>query len=107
MADPQAPPAAHEQAAAGFAHPPIACPFVYANGRRCTGFIRRARAYGPTDRHGRIIRHKVRKYRLWCTDKDNHAGILTSFEGKQRMEFYPDQLAPGVEDRLWDEDLLS
>ena len=86
---------------------PIPCPFVYANGRQCGGFVRRARAYGPTRRDGIIERAYVRKYRLWCTEKDDHAGILSTPTSKNRMEFYPDQLPQGVEDRLWDEGMLS
>lgn len=68
----------------------IPCPFVYANGRACGGFIRRARLYG-----GRGF-HNVRKIRLWCSEKDNHAGAINSFEGKRRMEFYPDQLSEEI-----------
>lgn len=86
--------------------PPIPCPFVYADGRQCTGVIRRARAYGPIGRDGAVARSKVRKYRLWCSEKDDHAGVVASFDAKQRMEFYPDQLEPGVEDQLWSGGLL-
>jgi hypothetical protein len=87
--------------------PVIPCPFVYANRRRCTGVVRRARAYGPLDRNGYVRREKVRKYRLWCSEKDDHAGILSSPDAKARMEFYPDELGPGIEDQLWNSDLLS
>jgi hypothetical protein len=76
----------------------IDCPFVYANGRRCTGHIRRAKAYGSRGHDGRL---RVKKYRLWCSEKDDHAGVVSGFEGKQRMEFYPNQLPEGVEDLLW------
>lgn len=86
--------------------PAIPCPFVYANGRHCAGVIRRARAYGPTRRDGTIERTKVRKYRLWCSEKDDHAGVVARFDAKRRMEFYPDQLEPGVEDQLWTSGLL-
>ena len=87
--------------------PSIPCPFVCANGRHCTGIIRRARAYGPA-RWGRYPdRDHVRKYRLWCSEKDDHAGIPGSPAGKPRMGFYPDQLPDGVEDLLWQSDLLS
>ncbi len=77
----------------------IPCPFVYSTGRKCTGTIYRARAYGD----GR----NVRKYRLWCSERDDHAGAVSSFEGKDRMEFYPDQLPQGMEEKLRDLDLLS
>ncbi len=85
----------------------IACPFVYANGRKCCGKVYRARAYGPGDQRRVIPRENVRKYRLWCSEKDDHAGIRSSIEGKLRMEFYPDELPTGLEDALWDSDLLS
>jgi hypothetical protein len=85
----------------------IPCPFVYANGRKCCGFVRQARAYGPPRGRHYVDREHVRKYRLWCSAKDDHAGAGSSYVSKSRMEFYPDQLAPGVEDRLWSEDLLT
>jgi hypothetical protein len=34
----------------------------------------------------------VRKYRVWCSEHDDHAGAVNSWSGKLRMEFYPDQL---------------
>lgn len=79
----------------------IGCPFVYANGKKCAGHIYRAVAYGPRGRDGSIPRDRVRKYRLHCSLRDDHCGIWSSFETKDRMEFYPDQLPEGVEDRLW------
>ncbi len=85
---------------------PIPCPFVYADGHKCSGFVRQARAYGPTRGRYHVDRAHVRKYRLWCSEKDDHAGAVSSLDAKRRMEFFPDQLAPGVEDRLWGYDLL-
>ena len=76
----------------------IPCPFVYANGRRCKGTIYRAVAYGS-----RCEGH-AHKYRLHCSEKGDHAGIVSSFEGKERMEFYPDELPEGVESLLWSGD---
>jgi len=87
--------------------PAIPCPFIDANGRCCCGVVRRARAYGPVGRDGCVRREKVRKYRLWCSEKDNHAGVLSTPVAKARMEFYPDDLDPGVEDQLWTGSLLS
>jgi hypothetical protein len=84
----------------------IPCPFVYANGRKCSGVVYRARAYGPEYGAGYVARENVRKYRLWCSEKDDHAGAVSSV-GKDRMEFYPRDLAPGVEDALWRDDVLS
>jgi hypothetical protein len=54
-----------------------------------------------------VRREKVHKYRLWCSEKDDHAGVLSTPVAKARMEFYPDELDPGVEDQLWTGDLLS
>jgi hypothetical protein len=85
----------------------IACPFVYANGRCCSGTIRQARAYGPTRGRHYVDRSDVRKYRLWCSEKWDHAGAVSSWEAKDRMEFYPDRLASGVEEKIWGGDLLS
>lgn len=85
----------------------IPCPFVYANGRCCSGVVWQARAYGPTRGKHYTTREDVRKYRLWCSEKGDHAGRVPSSRGKHRMEFYPDQLAPGVEDRLWNESRLG
>ena len=89
-------------------YPPIPCPFVYANGKRCTGHVRRAKAFGPVRKFGgRLPRAYVRKYRLWCTEKDDHCGILATFEGKERMEFYPDDLPVETLDALWGREMVE
>lgn len=85
----------------------IPCPFVYADGHKCSGVIRKARAYGPTRGNQYVDRADVRKYRLWCSEKEDHGGAVPSIAAKQRMEFYPDELQPGVEDRIWDENFLA
>lgn len=85
----------------------IPCPFVYANGKACPGVVRLARAYGPARGRHHVQRVDVRKYRLWCSEKDDHAGPVNSIEGKVRMEFYPDKLPKGVEDRIWAGGLLG
>jgi hypothetical protein len=85
----------------------VRCPFVYSNGKRCTGVIRQARAYGPLRGNHYVDRDDVRAYRLWCSDKDDHAGAVSSSAGKVRMEFYPNELEPGVEDLIWRGDLLG
>lgn len=85
----------------------IPCPFVYANGRCCTGVVASARGYGPKRGHFFTVRENVRKYRLWCSDMGDHAGTAHGSWGKERMEFYPDQIAPGVEDRLWAEGYID
>jgi hypothetical protein len=68
----------------------LPCPFVYANGKACTGHVRSYRLYG-----GRSVAY-ARKVRLWCSEKDNHAGILATFEAKERMEFYPGHLREDI-----------
>ena len=85
----------------------VPCPFTYAHGRNCTGIVRLARAYGPTRGKHYVDRGDVRRYRLWCSEKDDHSGAVSSAESKVRMEFYPDELPPGVEDQLWNNDLIS
>jgi hypothetical protein len=85
----------------------IACPFVYANGHRCCGEIYKARAYGPTRRSHYVDRDDVRKYRLWCSAKDDHAGAVSGGGSKERMEFYPKELSDSVENVLWAGSLLG
>lgn len=68
----------------------LPCPFVYSNGRKCCGYISHARLYG-----GRVV-HRAAKVRLWCSEKDDHAGAVSSWAGKDRMEFYPDKLPAAV-----------
>jgi hypothetical protein len=82
-----------------------ACPFTYANGKKCTGHICRAKAFGPRSASGRVERHYVVKYRLWCSEKDDHAGI--GHVGKERMEFYPRELPDEVLDGLWASGLIE
>ena len=86
---------------------PIPCPFTYASGRRCCGVIYRAVGYGPRRGRAYALREDVRKYRLWCSEKGDHAGAVPTPWGKERMEFYRDQLAPGVEDELWARRLVN
>jgi hypothetical protein len=85
----------------------IPCPFVYADGHGCLGVVYRARAYGPTRGGTHPRRKDVRKYRLWCSKCDDHAGAVPSVGAKLRMEFFPDRLGAGVEDRLWQGNLLN
>ena len=69
------------------------CPFVYANGHRCTGEVYRARAYGKHDRFHRVAVQDIRKFRLWCSEKEDHGGAVPSITAKERMEYYSDDLA--------------
>ena len=83
------------------------CLFTYADGRQCWGTVYRARAYGPIRDQQSVERTDVRKYRFWCDLKDDHAGAVSSFAAKERMEFYPDELPPGMEDQIWANDILG
>jgi len=85
----------------------IDCPFIYSNGQCCSGKVSRARAYGPTRGGHYVERTDVSKYRLWCSEKDDHAGAVSSAVSKPRMEFYPRELQPGVEDKLWAGSILE
>jgi hypothetical protein len=83
----------------------VDCPFVYANVKKCCGVSCRARAYCAGRHHPE--RDRARKYRLWCSEKDDQAGAVATTDGKPRMEFYPRKLGQGIEDRLWSSGLLS
>jgi hypothetical protein len=71
----------------------LPCPFVYANGRKCSGQVTGWKIYGGRFEPARKVWCGApRKVRLWCSEKWNHEGAANSWEGKQRMEFYPDKL---------------
>ena len=72
-------------------HRSMKCPFTYANGRCCSGTIQQARAYGRQT-NGTVVADDIRKIRLWCSEKWDHAGAVSSWDAKLRMEFYPDEL---------------
>jgi hypothetical protein len=61
-------------------------------GRRCAGEVVQARAYGR-HHHGIVEEQDIRKVRLWCSPRWDHAGAVSSFSSKERMEFYPDDLS--------------
>jgi hypothetical protein len=67
------------------------CPFVYSNGQPCTGDVWQFRAYGR-NRNGVVAEQDIKKVRLWCSEKGDHAGAVASSESKARMEFYPSDL---------------
>lgn len=73
------------------------CPFVYSNGRRCCGTVYNVRFYG-NPKYGSA---GVRKIRMWCSDKDDHAGTVSSWVSKERMEFYPDKVSDDLRDFVW------
>ena len=49
----------------------------------------------------------MHKYRIWCSLKGDHAGVLSSFEAKQRMEFYPDELPTDLLDWAWEAGMVE
>jgi hypothetical protein len=60
---------------------------------------RRGKAFGRTDtRCGEEI--SPNKYRIWCSDKWDHAGAVSSWDVKLRMEFYPDEMPDGMVEAL-------
>ena len=82
----------------------IPCPFVYANGKKCDGHVYRWHVYGPGHNHRVVPYPDARKVRLWCSNYDDHAGAVSSFEGKERMEFYPDEILekmPELAELIW------
>jgi hypothetical protein len=84
---------------AGIAPEAMRCPFVYSNDKQCCGTIVRGKAFGRTmTRYGEKIPPK--KYRIWCSEKWDHTGAVGSWDAKERMEFYPDQLPKGMAEAL-------
>jgi len=73
----------------------IPCPFVYANGKKCTGHVVRVEAY-KADIHWVAengvwhfwVGQPQSHYHVFCSEKSNHAGI-----GREdRLKFYFDKL---------------
>ena len=83
------------------------CPFTYSDGQKCDGVVQQARAYGRVQPDGSSAREGVRKYRLWCSKGWDHAGAVSDCVSKRRMEFYPDELPPGLENALWTSNLVT
>lgn len=82
--------------------PPIACPFVYADGRRCKGHIVRIEAYKAdltwlADADGRwSFGFQPRShYHLFCSEKGNHAGFRRQDPGA--MKFWFDHLPEPIQ----------
>lgn len=73
------------------------CPFVYADGHQCTGRVSGLRFYGNLRRGP----EGVRKVRFWCSEKSDHAGAVSSWASKERMEFYPDRIPVALRDFTW------
>jgi hypothetical protein len=76
----------------------IPCPFVYANGKPCTGHITRVEAYKADiawqrDASGNwrlSIGQPRSHFHLFCSEKGNHAGY--NRQDDSRMKFYGNQL---------------
>ena len=81
---------------------PIPCPFVYANGKRCTGHIVRVEAYkadlswglGDDGRWSFSSRPPRSHYHLFCSEKGNHAGMNRADDS--RLKFYYNELPDEV-----------
>lgn len=86
------------------ATPPVArvpCPFVYADGRRCTGHVVRIEAYKAdlvwqADEEGRwrFDFQPRSHYHLYCSLKGNHAGFKRQdpFDMKDWLDRLPEAL---------------
>jgi hypothetical protein len=79
----------------------VPCPFVFADGRKCTGHITRVEAYKcdvawiPHDGKWRPAVTEIRThYQLFCSEEDGHG---TSPDDNSGMKFYrkhlPESLA--------------
>jgi hypothetical protein len=75
---------------------PIACPFMYAKGKRCSGHIVRVAAFKadlewtqkPDGSWKLSVGEPRSHYHLYCSEKGNHAGII----GEDALKFSYTQL---------------
>jgi hypothetical protein len=80
----------------------IACPFVYANGRKCTGHITHVEAYKcdvswKPDADGNwspSVGEPRSHYHLFCSEKGNYAG--SSRPDSDQMKRYRGKLPEGL-----------
>lgn len=80
----------------------IPCPFVYANGKRCTGHVTHVEAYKADiswslqpDGTWKFGWNEPRShFHLFCSEKGNHAGYGRPDAGQ--MKLYWDQLPEGL-----------
>ena len=82
---------------------PIPCPFVYANGRCCTGHVVRIEAYKADitwlpDADGRWSFHfrPHSHFHLFCSEKGNHAGFRR--QDPMDMKFWFDRLPAAIQE---------
>ena len=80
---------------------PIPCPFVYANGKICTGHITRFEMYHARMRWENneddwvFSFQEGTHYHLYCSEKGNHAGFKKGDD--YRMKFWYDQLPDEIQ----------
>lgn len=85
----------------------VPCPFIYANGKKCPGHVVRIEGYKAD------LEWKLKEegwsfgcssprshYHLFCSEKDNHAGVRGS--DSEKMKFYYDQLPPTLQAAIRD-----
>ena len=80
----------------------LPCPFVYANGRRCTGHITHIEAYKADvtwrpDHDGKwrpSVGEPRSHYHLFCSEKGNHAGSARDDHPQMKLRYLPDDLEP-------------
>ncbi len=79
----------------------IPCPFVYADGHRCSGFVVRVAAYEADvewylDEQGRwtLTVTPNRDYQLFCSEKGNHAGLQSD---STQLKCWPQDLPERVQ----------
>ena len=81
----------------------VACPFVYARGRRCLGHITHVEAYkvdvrwtpGEDGKWRPSLGEPRSHYHLFCSEKGNHAGVRR--EDHPSMKRYLGQLPEGLD----------
>ena len=81
----------------------IACPFVYANGRRCSGHTTHVEAYKcdvswTPDADGKwrpSVNEARSHYHLFCSEKGNHTGSFRS--DNTQMKCHRNELPDGLE----------
>ncbi len=83
----------------------IPCPFVYANGRSCTGRVVRVEAYKAdiawsTDADGcwSFDFQPRSHYHVFCSEKGNHAGFRR--QDPTALKFWFDTLPPPIRELL-------
>jgi len=83
----------------------IPCPFVYANGKRCTGRIIRIEVYKAdvdwqegSQGHWEVRWSPRSHYHLFCSERGNHAGYKK--QDDDRMKFYYDELPSEIQSIL-------